>query len=740
METRKGRLIPNLKPLDFFYKSGSRSPFEGELTYDSEDNVGFWSKNQNNVWEHHAASSNIQVELDAYGETGDNTFQNAQAFYESNNIHRFFFNQNKQILWLDNSIDISKFAYYAILEIKTDDGINKYVTGLVDSDGSDYNKALIPTSRKYGVLTKDIKLNTWYTVEFYNEKKVNVYSVNYLAYQSFTMPIDLVGESEDKTNTVTNVNLTFNQVKNGKGLLYKDHPLSELKPKLVLTMADRHQVEITDVSKMNLKGFDVIDSSKEGEYLVRAEYDIFGNGDSASSVIFKTYKENVLYLHTQSEHVPVSITVPKSNSTLYNRSYKEVRVRGIGNDNFVSVLDYQLTTDNDGNDVITIPYTYFKIEKNLVVVTYTEQTDEHVVNSKSLHIHAEAKVVVEEKPIFTYKKLYVAGYVDNDNGVNVVKYKFFILTNEDYIADITDDVVITYPDNYESSVVNRLVASFYGRNEIFFSYFGDINLAGATKRVLTSLNQMDLLTNPDTTMRPVLLCSTLQDESLRTGIGSFTRSEEASFADFATFISNQSVDFMTIKLIKPNTRLISDYCENTPLSIVPYYKEFKRLYNRYAITVGEEGEKYTTQPNYVKTYRLVKYKNVTVSNKPSEEGEIVSDKTLKEILQMMDPPVSDFGTFIGYSLNNVYTLTPEEEDIVIKAGTSKHIFAFYALDVNDDYEIPKNFPGHLEITYTLSRNSIRLNKDDPLLVEGYTKTSDGKYKCLGAVVCHAAIR
>ena len=31
METRKGRLIPDVKPLDYFYEEGSRSPFDGEI-------------------------------------------------------------------------------------------------------------------------------------------------------------------------------------------------------------------------------------------------------------------------------------------------------------------------------------------------------------------------------------------------------------------------------------------------------------------------------------------------------------------------------------------------------------------------------------------------------------------------------------------------------------------------------------------------------------------------------------
>lgn len=738
METRKGRLIPNLNPLAFFYEENARPPFEGELSFDSNSNIGFWVKNQNNVWEFHAKTKDLQEEVDSYGETGDNTFQNAQAFYESGVIHRFYFNQVGQKVWLDKSVDVSKFAYYAILGIGLDKGSHRYVTGLVDSDGSDFEKALIPTSRKYGTLTKDIKLNTWYTVEFYNENKEKVYSVNYLAYQSFAMPIDLAGETEDKTNTITGVSLTFNQVKNGKGLLYIGQPISELKPILVLTMADRHQVIVTDVSKMNLKGLGSVDNSEEGEYTIRAEYDIFGNEEAAASTIFKTFKETVLYLHSKSSMVPVTVTIPKSDSTRFGRVYKEVRVRGIGDTDYTTVADYTVSVDADGNDQITIPYNYFKLEKNNIIVSYTEQTDQHVVDSKSLHVQAECNLVVAERPQFTYKKFYSVGYVESENGANVVKYKFFILTNEDDIVDITDITELTYPDEYTSGRVNRIVASFKGRTEVFFSYFRDINATGASRRVLTSSNQNELLTNPDTTDRPLLLCSTLQDNELRAGIGTFTGSSEAAYSYIADNIG-LSVDAIRIRMIRNKTSFISDYATTTPISIVPFYKEFRRLYNRYTATVAEEGAKITSQPNYVKTYRLVKYKNVTVSNKPIDD-EPVSDKTLKELLQVMTTPVSDFGTFIGYSVNNATLLTEEEENTVIKAGTSVHIFAFFAIDVNEDYEIPGNFPGHLEIKHTLSRSSIRLNKDDPLLVEGYAKTSDGQYKCLGAVVCHVSIR
>jgi hypothetical protein len=210
-------------------------------------------------------------------------------------------------------------------------------------------------------------------------------------------------------------------------------------------------------------------------------------------------------------------------------------------------------------------------------------------------------------------------------------------------------------------------------------------------------------------------------------------------SEFVAYITNQTVDAIRIRAIKNKTLFISDYASATPISIVPYYKEYRRLYNRNVVTVGEEGAKYTTQTNYVKSYRLIKYKNVTVSNKSVDGGE-VSDKTLKEILQVMPIPTSDFGTFIGYSLNNSTILTDDEENMVIKAGKVIHMFAFFATDVTDSDTIPANFPGHLEITHSLSRSAIRLNKDDPLLVEGYAKLPNGNYKCLGAVVCHASIR
>jgi hypothetical protein len=751
METRKGRLIPDVKPLDYFYEEGSRSPFDGEINYDSKSNIGFWVKNQNNVWESHSKTKDIQDQLDSYGETGDNTFQNATAFYESNKIHRFFYNQVGQKIWLDGSIDISKFAYYAVLSIGKDKGINRYVTGLVDSDGSDFEKALIPTSRKFGTLTKDIIQGNWYTVEFYNEKKELVHSMNYLAYQSFTMPIDLAGEDLENngTNTITNVRLTFNQVEGGKGVAYLNHPLSELKPKLIITMADGHIVEENDVSKMNLSGFESVDTSKIGEYLVRAEYNIFNKYENEPFTVYKTYKETVLYLHTQIEKVAVRISVPKSDNTLYNRVYKEVRVRGIGNDNYVSA-NFSVATDNLGNDVITIPYTYFKLEKNEVLVCYTEQTDTHAVDSKPLHVQMESIVKVVEKPPFTYKKFYPIGYVETENGYNSVKYKFFILTDTNDIADITEDVTIVYPDEYNSGVANRMVAKFYGLSEVFFSYFNDVNTTNSSKRILTSLNQSELLVNPNVAERPLLLCSTLQDDELLPGIGTFESSRVCHVEDLAAFISNEPIDVIRIKAIKPKSMYISDYTDLPEISLKPSYKELRRLYNRTVTTLEQEGSKYPSQLNYLKSYRLIKYKNITVSNVPVGDEE-VSDKTLKEILQTMPEPEIEHGIFIGYSLNNSSILTDEEENTVVKAGKKIHMFAFFAMypdgfgdgdpeeaEIDTEY-IPANFPGFIEITHTLDRTSIKLFKDDPLLVEGYQKMSNGNYKCLGAVVCHTSI-
>ena len=733
MTKNKGRLVPNLHTLQYFSEEDARSPFEGELCEDRDtSDIYFWSKNANNVWTKNSRTANIRKVLDNYGTSGDNTFQNAQAFYDSGVIHRFFFSQFGQKVWLDRSVDTSKFAYYAIKSIALDKGLQRYITGFEDSDGSDHIKALIPLSADYGKLTKEVKLNTWYIVEFYDKNKELRHSINYLSYQSTNMPIDLKTEEGINTNTITNVSIGFNKTyKDNVGYIYKNGSVFDLEISVILTMADGHQVIVPSTSdSVTLYGVNDIDTTLKGSYKIRADYKVFSDSDEASTA-YKTFSDVVTYLASEEQKKGMTFKIQKANSDRHDRNYKTIKVRGLGSDYYTVVNDYVVDTErSDLYDYVTIPSSYFKIEKNTVSISYTEKSDSRVVSSKSLNITAYATVDVIEPPTFRYSKFIPVGYVYDNNGSYEVKYKFFILNTNGIIQNIPDeDVTIYLPSDYRSGQLNRITVSFYSYTETFFSYFRDINLTGAVRRVLTSTNQSDLAGSPDTSRKPLLIYST-SDSTFTIGEGTFDKSFTSSFAALSSLIS-EDAEYIRVKSVKDSIKTITDFVNTDKFTYTPYFREYAFLKVKKETTVQDAANTVKNIPNYGKTYRLIKYKNFTVTNTGS------NPKTLEEALQVLDKPTDDFGIFIGYSINNSGVLTESEKGTIIKAGKSLHIFALFAnTETTNSTVIPANFGGLLETTYTL--NKINVKPNDPFLVEGYSVDSNGKYRCLGAIVCHAS--
>lgn len=726
MKTNKGRLIPNIRPLSFL-DDNHRSPYDGELMYDDKTNdIYYWAKDEHNIWIKHSRTAEIQEVLDSYGESGDNTFQNAEAFYDNGVIHRFFYSQVGQKVWLDRTIDISKYAYYAIISIGLDKGVHKYITGTEDSDGTDYLNALIPTNVKFGTLTKYVLPNTWYTVEFYNAKKVKLNSVNYLSYQTYDMPIDIKSEDGIQTNTPSNVKLTFSRMdENGEGLLFTDQEISDIKPKLTVIMADGHTVEVTNPEDIDLEGLDKIDMTKPGDYVLSAKYDVFENNKNKVTTISKNYKQVITYIGSDEQKPNVKIILAGNGEGWENRVIKSVEVLGIGNDDYVTAK--YTAEDKNGDTIISIPDKYFKIERNVVKVTYTEDTKYKQLEVQSLKIQVYNTIHIVEHHALNYTKFYPVGYVVEENGVNVVKYKFFVLQTDNFIRDITNNVSIIYPDNYTSNTANRLIAKFFEYEVPFFSFFRDINQSGSVKRVLTSTNQSDLLNHPDEIDKPVLMYS-IPSSTLSVAKGTFDKTSITNIQYLFDLISDE-VQFIRVKSVKDTVEYLTDYIDTDTFSYTPEFSEFSKFNNIKQLNYVSIVNTTKNIANYSRSYELVKYKNVTIEN-------TLSTRTLKELLQDLPYPTDNFGTFIGYSITNDGLLTEKQENMIIKLGDKIHIFAYFSKEFNESDVIPRYFGGLLKVNYTLKKYSMRAG--DSFLVEGYKRESSGKYTCLGAVVCHAS--
>ena len=52
MDFNKGRFIPNINPLSAFGKdtTDARSPFDGEVCIDDDNNIGYWITDSTGAW------------------------------------------------------------------------------------------------------------------------------------------------------------------------------------------------------------------------------------------------------------------------------------------------------------------------------------------------------------------------------------------------------------------------------------------------------------------------------------------------------------------------------------------------------------------------------------------------------------------------------------------------------------------------------------------------------------------
>lgn len=415
MDWNKGRFIPNIYNSSFFYQENARNPYEGELCIkDDSKDICFWKKDVNNSFHLVSRTADIQEILDTYSDGNDGYFMNASAFYQRGVIHRFFYNRDDQTIWLDKSIDISKFSYYAILSITIDKGKRRYITGLVDSDGSDYLKALIPVdgSNSIGKFTRLIFPNQQYTVEFYDKNKVMVHSTNYVSVEAFTVPIDSSDNSKysnsyDETNyagqnfiqltdaskkliknqysnTIVDCWLEFNQMdKLHRPFIYEDQTLNDLIPIIVIKYSDDHLSKVR-YDESRIKNGTVIYNNSDyiekltvdneehhslGEildYKVRFSIDdnLFKLDDELdiNTVGYKTvtsWKTKSVVEEYFGEKEPFKVYIEKRNGW-FNREFTSITVRGIGKNTKISIPFTQdnlseETIDGVEYDVIYVP-------------------------------------------------------------------------------------------------------------------------------------------------------------------------------------------------------------------------------------------------------------------------------------------------------------------------------------------------------------------------------------------------
>lgn len=784
MDINKGRFAPNTRSLSWYYEPGARPPYEGEICIDrATEDIIVWQKDERGIWHKVSRTAAIQELLDGYGSKhGDGLFINAMAFYQAGVIHRLFFNQADGTIWLDDSLKSSYryFKYYAVKSISKDMGKRRYVTGLVDSDGTDAEKALIPIG-EVGKLTKELFPGTQYVVEFYDNKKELLYDQNFIATSSDSKPFDIAyeykkinanGDEVYDTNTVTNARLEFNQMdENGNAYLNVGQNPDELIPMVVLTHADGHEsyyryggkrtkydpfgeeIFSIDYDKFfNCRNKDLLDSSNPGEFKYEVEFYLdpilFVPIDTLTEEKLNikhiiTWKNNKFTAEYNNVKEPVKITVEKQIEW-NKRVYKSVKVKRSGDTEWTTVPTdaYSIDSSNEYCDEISISHIYFGTGINQISVSYTEESDVMYVNVNPLKVNLSKTIYIREKPVIDLQKFFVVGRV-NSNSANPITLDFFGLFEDGYIRNVTEDVrYIKKPIVYNYGELNDVAVEVYG-NTYSFTVFCLNKDVGVSQRVLInktedneynvmygfnnksslqlashsetgdrSITAYDLLTSDD--MRNVngRVPTYLRVRSIRLGkyITDFVQTDEFTFKP-----KTQSIYPIKIK----EDTLVSDIENNLGITLFANSEKLEHTLRVMVNVSALNKSDYTT-----KTLREI----LDNGSKVYSKEEYANFENQKSFVFYSKPDPEDY-EFVGYSLDGFNPIEPEELDVKILPHRSKRLFAIYDKKIELEDTIPEGFIGSL-VVYQVQRGSIVNN--EPLLVEGYYKNSEGKMIACGA--------
>ena len=784
MDINKGRFAPNTRSLSWYYEPGARAPYEGEVCIDrATEDIIVWRKDERGIWHKISRTAAIQEVLDGYGNKhGDGLFINAMAFYQAGIIHRLFFNQADGTIWLDDTLKSSYryFKYYAVKSISKDMGKRRYVTGLVDSDGTDAKKAFIPIGT-VGKLTKELFPGTQYVVEFYDYNEELLYDQNFIATLSEVKPFDIAYEYKKispngneiyDTNTVTAARLEFNQMdEDGNAYLNVGQNPDELIPIVVLTHADGHETYYrydgkrtkhdsfgVDLFSINYDKFfncsnkELLDSSVPGEFKYKLEFFLDPilfvpidtlTEDKLNVKHIITWKNNKFNAEYNDVKAPVKVTVEKQMEWK-KRIYKSIKLKRAGDTEWSTIptTAYVVESDNEFYDDIYIDYSYFGTGRNQISVSYTEESDVMYVNVDPLKVNLSKTIYIKNKPVIHLNKFFVVGRV-NSNSANPITLDFFGLFEDGNIRNITGDIrYVKKPVIYAYGELNDVAVEVYGTTYSFTVFCLNKDV-GVSQRVLINktedneynlmygfnnketlqlashsntgdrvISAYDLLTSDD--MRNVngMIPTYLRVRSIRLGkyISDFVQTNEFTFKPKTQSIYPVKITKDTVVSDIENSLGIQQFANSEKLE-----HTLRVMVNISAVNKSEHTTKTLGEilDNGSKIFSKEEYNNFE-----NQKSFVFHTKDCPEGYE-----------FVGYSLDGYNPIEPEEREEKVLPKCSRRLFALYDKKIELEDTIPEGFIGSL-VVYQVQRGSISNN--EPLLVEGYYKDSEGKMIACGA--------
>ena len=778
MDYNKGRFVPDTYPLSMFSEDGARTPFEGEVCIDDNNDIYYWKQNSTtNVWEKHSRTKDIQDYLDGYEE--DTTFPAAKAFISNEILHRMFYDHENMKLWIDGSVSVSEYVYYAVKSISKINGKQRYVTGTEPNDGLENTFALFKLGDKATTIFP-ISASTWYAVEFYDEDKDLRSTINFMSYQCKNMPIEKnLRQNEAKTvngnlirlmdNRIIDFSVRFNQsLGENKGFIYKNQPISVLKASVIKKMADGHRC----YSNMDIYPMPITISNSTGESITLNSYIESIGTPETEGRIFKAWSTDGKTYSTLEELN--SVVNPGESKVIYALMESEESA-----DNRISLYGFD-KIDNTvlGDYECYVNYTYiktngetkkYKIDVEQVVVVDNNDVSIDIENENSNREYVS--VYVEQIGDASYNTEIEYEFTSADGidtitiprsyfgfGRNIVKIIYSESNKEPLVKvdDLTIPIKVTVTvkeDDYRkidkfipAGYITNPSRGLYVLNMKYFAHYDDGILEDVTEKVIPLVApkssfgelqsckvkiQLDRLGLVFNTYDFTVYCTdpSISGNNSRVVING-TQASRILFYNGTSFAlglfesDNTQVKTTIDELLSSNALRFNGHSP-THIKVV----EVEDFSKAYTDIVDNEDNLIYIQKLKIPMYISPK-QDITL-------GQIIDELSDTSITSVNDYSFNySSATGVGIGNYNNYSF----QYFSINGGNSevtsvdRNIICKKDKLISFDVDGVKTFP--MEV-HTKNVSIFSVSKDKPFLVEGYYKDENGKYVCTGCIVHYA---
>ena len=745
MDFNKGRFIPNINPLSAFGKdtTDARSPFDGEVCIDDDNNIGYWITDYTGAWKFINRTQFYQEYLNKYEK--DTTFSASKAFNSNEIIRRLFYNKETLKCWLDDNNDVSNYSYYAIKSIKNVNGKQRYISGIDPHDGLDYLNALIPIG-EIGNLSFEIFPNIWYSVEFYDSDKKYKSTINYISYPSKIMPIEKNLRQDGIENDIRNshkrlidVSVKFNQsLGKNKGFIYLNQNISDLKCSIVKNMSGGFicnanpgriykKIKIINDTETDILLSDMLNYTPEDYNGNVFEFFSF---DKSNKITSEEATSTVVERKTSIELYEVYLSEVERNSRITLNGFDNIDNTKIGVYNCNVIYSYIKTNNKTKSFNVSIFNTLILDTKNDKVLSI-KKDNEYTFESIQIKFGNSDFKSIYSYNITSDDDYYYISIPKEELGLGQVIIKIsYTSINENSLVDVSDlklsiPVTVEVKEDDYPDIISFIPAGYitnpgrglYYINLKFFALFDNGNLYDVTDMVTI---EQDINKSSFGITQNCTVSISVDKLKLYKHTYSFTL-----FCEDPSITGNNSrilingntspkalvYDGYNFKLGKINGNSYSLISLNELIESEPSIRVNGIPTHISVVDIEHSELQYTP---IVENINDLVYIDRLVY-KQNEVNKNDNDITIGQIIDNSKyEPINNY-VFIGYSIDGVNVISEEDRNINIKKGELVEIYRIYM----------KN-----QTIYSAS-------KDKSFLVKGYRKDENGKYISTGAVIHYA---